>query len=559
MVVQVVAVAARAGAQGARVAATTAGRGAAVAGRTAGRVATRVGRTATLSAGKAAGRAGAGARSGAGAAGRTAVRTGRRAPARVPHPGRAAPRRGLRVGQGSSRPWERSHRGPTQDAPAKQKQQRKPRRRDHGQDDDRKGNRSGGRGGVVGRSRQVYHRANTEVRESFTGGNQTTMPLGLAPRKGAERLAHGALGTARFGVRTPFKLARRIGRILKPTVKPKKLLRRLVIVGVLVMLLLVVAASALMPRQNELGGIPLPLLNAAMGAGVAPGGPGFVPGGYGEVGDEIPYADIFNGTASLGIDPRLVAAVAWAESGFAPDIINCQRSSRAGAQGIMQFMPDTARGRGIDPCDPKEAIPAGAKYLLEQYERFKSWDLALAAYNWGPGAVANHQEYPSANPMPAETRAYVPKVKAKWEEYKQKYPDKLSAGPVTPRGGTERYVDSHNTPTMQSVLDAIVARFGRGHGIGCFRDGYDAQDHGKGKACDFMVSTGGNPPTEEMRAHGQAMADWLVANAADLGVQYVIWEQRIWNISLASQGWRPMSDRGGITANHYDHVHVSVQ
>jgi soluble lytic murein transglycosylase-like protein len=133
----------------------------------------------------------------------------------------------------------------------------------------------------------------------------------------------------------------------------------------------------------------------------------------------IPYADIFNATAALGIDPRLVAAVAWQESiHFDPDVIACRRDSPKGAKGIMQFMPATAAGRGVDPCKPESAIPGGAKYLLDLFEKFGSWPLAIAAYNAGAGAV---EQYGGIPPF-EETQKYVPAVMAKWEEYKKQFP-----------------------------------------------------------------------------------------------------------------------------------------
>ena len=54
------------------------------------------------------------------------------------------------------------------------------------------------------------------------------------------------------------------------------------------------------------------------------------------------------------------------------------------------------------------------------------------------------------------------------------------------------------------------------------------------------------------------MAAWIAANHKQLGVRYIIWRQRIWNVERASEGWRSMSDRGNPTANHYDHLHVST-
>ena len=57
---------------------------------------------------------------------------------------------------------------------------------------------------------------------------------------------------------------------------------------------------------------------------------------------------------------------------------------------------------------------------------------------------------------------------------------------------------------------------------------------------------------------GWEMAKWVRANAKRLGVSEVIYSQKIWTVQRGSEGWRGMSDRGSATANHYDHVHVSV-
>jgi transglycosylase-like protein with SLT domain len=150
-------------------------------------------------------------------------------------------------------------------------------------------------------------------------------------------------------------------------------------------------------------------------------------GGSGPIteGAGIPYVEVFNSTEDIGIDPRLVAAVAWQESDhFDEDVIACERTSSEGALGIMQFMPDTAGGRddgrGIDPCDPEEAIPEGAEYLVENHERFGTWELALAAYNAGPnGEVATCR----CVPRNGETEDYVPAVMAQWGVYKDRFPN----------------------------------------------------------------------------------------------------------------------------------------
>lgn len=114
------------------------------------------------------------------------------------------------------------------------------------------------------------------------------------------------------------------------------------------------------------------------------------------------YAPLFaQAGAKYGLDPSVLAAVAKVESGGNPNA-----SSPAGARGLMQFMPATARGYGIDPLDPAQAIDAAARMLTEQKSSLGTLELALAAYNAGPGAVRRHGGIP---PYP-ETRNYVRKV-----------------------------------------------------------------------------------------------------------------------------------------------------
>jgi cell wall-associated NlpC family hydrolase len=128
----------------------------------------------------------------------------------------------------------------------------------------------------------------------------------------------------------------------------------------------------------------------------------------------VPYAELFEESgARHGVDPSLLAAVAQTESGFRPEIISCQQASPAGARGLMQFMPSTASGRGVDPCDPASAIDGAARMLAELYAKYGNWDLALAAYNAGPGAVDRFGGIPPY----AETQNYVRKVNDAWASY----------------------------------------------------------------------------------------------------------------------------------------------
>jgi peptidoglycan DL-endopeptidase CwlO len=125
-------------------------------------------------------------------------------------------------------------------------------------------------------------------------------------------------------------------------------------------------------------------------------------------GDASTYAPLFAAAGDRhGVDPALLSAVARAESGYNPNAM-----STAGARGLMQFMPDTAAGLGIDPLDPAQAIDGAARYLAQQLTTFGSVDLALAAYNAGPVAVTRYGGVPPF----AETQSYVTKVLAYRDE-----------------------------------------------------------------------------------------------------------------------------------------------
>ena len=123
----------------------------------------------------------------------------------------------------------------------------------------------------------------------------------------------------------------------------------------------------------------------------------------------VPYASLFEQAGSqYGVDPSLLAAVASQESGF-----NAQATSPAGALGLMQFMPSTAAGLGVDPLDPASSVDGAARYLSGLTSRFGSTPLALAAYNAGPGTVSRYGGIPPY----AETQNYVRAVTSKAEAY----------------------------------------------------------------------------------------------------------------------------------------------
>lgn len=109
------------------------------------------------------------------------------------------------------------------------------------------------------------------------------------------------------------------------------------------------------------------------------------------------------------IPPRLLQALIWTESRFNPMAI-----SPAGAAGLAQLMPATARELGVrNRHDPAQNIDGGARYLRQMLDRFRSVHLALAAYNAGPGAVSRT----GGIPRNGETPAYVRSVIDRWTAY----------------------------------------------------------------------------------------------------------------------------------------------
>jgi soluble lytic murein transglycosylase-like protein len=105
----------------------------------------------------------------------------------------------------------------------------------------------------------------------------------------------------------------------------------------------------------------------------------------------------------FGIDRNLVDAVAWQESRYNPRAL-----STAGAMGVMQLMPGTARQLGVrNPQDVEQNVVGGTAYLRQQLERFgNNVPLALAAYNAGPGAVMKYGGIPPYR----ETQDYVRQI-----------------------------------------------------------------------------------------------------------------------------------------------------
>ena len=112
--------------------------------------------------------------------------------------------------------------------------------------------------------------------------------------------------------------------------------------------------------------------------------------------------EILSASAQYGVPAELIKAVCLAESGMNPRAL-----SPAGARGLMQLMPDTARGLGVkDPWDPVQNIDGGTRYLRSLMQRFPQLAHAVAGYNAGPKNVEKHRGIPPFT----ETQNYVVRV-----------------------------------------------------------------------------------------------------------------------------------------------------
>lgn len=112
-----------------------------------------------------------------------------------------------------------------------------------------------------------------------------------------------------------------------------------------------------------------------------------------------PYLAVAQAAArKYGVPEDLFLRLVQRESGWDHGAVSIK-----GALGLAQLMPETAARLGVNATDARENLEGGARYLRQQYDRFRSWRLALAAYNAGPEAVARYGDVPPYG----ETQAYV--------------------------------------------------------------------------------------------------------------------------------------------------------
>lgn len=179
-------------------------------------------------------------------------------------------------------------------------------------------------------------------------------------------------------------------------------------------------------------------------------------------------------------------------------------------------------------------IKEQSKQRDEMAKRKRAAEKALAAV--GGGASSGFASGSSAVAKPAPRNP-----DGSWPAESCRIDDPTTSGCITAR-------------TLHAMQQAKAAGFN--HYVSCYR-GSGSGEHPKGRACDFAAATSGFGGTASGadRTYGNRLAAYFTANASRLGVLYVIWYRQIW---MASTGWRAYNGSGSPSADHTNHVHLSM-
>ncbi|QSF43548.1 phage tail tape measure protein [Paenibacillus tianjinensis] len=172
------------------------------------------------------------------------------------------------------------------------------------------------------------------------------------------------------------------------------------------------------------------------------------------------YSDLINKYASkYNVDPNLISAIIKTESGY-----NTNATSGAGAQGLMQLMPGTAKGLGVkNSYDPEQNIAGGTKHFARLLKKYNGdVELALYAYNAGEGNVDKWLKNGKINNIPfAETKAYAPKVLGNYNSLtgtSTSTPSSIAGKTTSKVGGTTVKTDGATAKEMQEASDNAKAQ-----------------------------------------------------------------------------------------------------
>jgi Lysozyme like domain len=228
-----------------------------------------------------------------------------------------------------------------------------------------------------------------------------------------------------------------------------------------------------------------------------------------------------------GVDLEVAVAVAGAESTWNPDALNDKNTNGSSDFGMWQInsVHATTLASG-DWRDPYDNALMARRVWLEAGGSWRPW------VTFNTGAYRRHLLVAQEAVRGGDVAAVQPCTGTVGG----------TGGSGGPMGGDDRL-----TAWTRAMRDEAHSLWPR-QVIGCYRPGTWGE-HRLGRACDIMTD----------RATGDQVATWALQNSQRLHVMYVIWRQHIWSVARADEGWRPMADRGSITQNHYDHVHISIE
>ena len=222
----------------------------------------------------------------------------------------------------------------------------------------------------------------------------------------------------------------------------------------------------------------------------------------------------------------------------------------------------------VAPAAETQEAPAEAPVIAVSGAETPAQPAVPETPNYGAPAVnvaiQNQEAAPAEAPQsapateaPAETPASAPEATAETAPAVETDAAETVAAPEvqpvasTPTSGNTIPTDPNLKPQAEAFRQEIAAKFGITN-IGGYREG-DPEDHGQGLAVDVMV-----PTSSEL---GDQVAQYAIDNMDRAGISYIIWKQQFYmpvdNIYGPANTWNQMPDRGGDTANHYDHVHIS--
>ena len=215
----------------------------------------------------------------------------------------------------------------------------------------------------------------------------------------------------------------------------------------------------------------------------------------------------------------------------------------------------------VAPAAETQEAPAEAPVVEVPVAETPAQPAVPETPNYGAPAVnveVQNQEVAPAAPQsapateaPAETPASAPEAPAAQPAVETAAAPEVQPVASTPTSGNTIPTDPNLQPQAEAFRQEIAAKFGITN-IGGYREG-DPEDHGKGLAVDVMV-----PTNSEL---GDQVAQYAIDNMDRAGISYIIWKQQFYmpvnNIYGPANTWNQMPDRGGDTANHNDHVHIS--